>query len=159
MSLSSENARPSVARGMGHFLALPKRMRHVLLLLIALIASCAPTEVRFGDATDDLRPYVEEFAILYGRDIVGVTYDWGEYDDRCAQCLRANGELIITVDRSRWDDLCEAQKIAKVFHELGHCLLNRDHVDTDSYMFPRLLMCDYYEENREALDQELFSVL
>lgn len=44
----------------------------------------------------------------------------------------------IYIDQTAWRSLSEGGKEALIFHELGHCVLNRDHKDTKTWMlFPR----------------------
>jgi hypothetical protein len=46
-----------------------------------------------------------------------------------------------------------------VYHELGHCLLNYDHVETDitDIMFPNLINSVYYRENRDEILDNFFT--
>jgi hypothetical protein len=37
---------------------------------------------------------------------------------------------VITIERRYWDAASEPEKMALMFHELGHCLLRRPHLDT-----------------------------
>jgi hypothetical protein len=50
-----------------------------------------------------------------------------------------------------------------LFHELGHCVLNRKHcdlvvnLDPISLMHPKMLKSEYYKNNRDELIEELFN--
>lgn len=45
-----------------------------------------------------------------------------------AQCKTSSGGTpTVEVDASKWGGLGNCQKYALIYHELGHCLLNREH--------------------------------
>jgi len=52
----------------------------------------------------------------------------------------------ITVDKRAWAELSDAQKRWTIFHELGHCELGLDHVET----FPPSIMNSVVPVNPEA---------
>lgn len=85
------------------------------------------------------------------------------------QCVRSEEESNqIHVDRSYWeeDTTSDLEKEFVVFHELGHCILNRDHInnpDSDGVCLSIMYngnssACNlvYTEANREELIDELF---
>jgi len=85
------------------------------------------------------------------------------------QCVREEDDPNqIHLDRTYWEDenTTDLQKEFVVFHELGHCILNRDHINTAdnngvcvSVMYNgNSSMCNlsYTEDNREELLDELF---
>jgi hypothetical protein len=69
----------------------------------------------------------------------------------------------IRINKEQWNRLGETARRILLFHELGHCVLNRDH-RTDlrsdqspaSIMFPSLLRSSTYENSRDYYWQELF---
>lgn len=73
----------------------------------------------------------------------------------------------VIVDKAAWDNYEEGTRQSLIDHELGHCLLERNHrhaFETDgtnkspiSIMFPSVLPHKYYVNNRKALLDELFS--
>ena len=63
----------------------------------------------------------------------------------------------VVVPPNNWEALSPTQKEITIFHELGHCLLNKDHTnDDDSVMSPFIISARLYSENRAALLDELF---
>lgn len=49
------------------------------------------------------------------------------------QCTRREGELNrVAVDRNYWRNLSTLDKEFLVFHELGHCVLNREHIEDEN---------------------------
>ncbi len=133
-------------------------MRYLLLLTVILIGCQQRVAYRAADADALIRPYVEDFVTLYGTEITEVIYEFRQLEDRAAQCLQTDGLQVVSVDPDVWETICPAQKRALVFHELGHCVLGRSHTDPEvlSYMYARLLSCEWYEEHQEAMDVELF---
>lgn len=109
---------------------------------------------------EEFKPYVDEFYERHGSQDYYLIVHFGELDTGVASCdVYENGQLLITVKEELWITFCEAQKRALIFHEMGHCILDRDHVDyeTLSYMVPSVMSCTYYTQNQEELDRELFS--
>jgi hypothetical protein len=80
------------------------------------------------------------------------------------KCTRWSiGERQIEIDQAYWQDptTTENEKISLIFHELGHCDLNRNHDESlrqDGY--PKSLMCPYnlsfFDEESEYYYAELF---
>jgi len=77
----------------------------------------------------------------------------------------SDGSKQIVIDQSFWNSASELEREYVVFHELGHCLLGRDHDDTkDSSGKCISIMqsgdggCDgiYNSQNRNSLLNELF---
>jgi hypothetical protein len=60
--------------------------------------------------------------------------------------------------RSYWNSSSKTIKELLMFHELGHCFLNYDHVTSNSndIMFPTLIDPTYYRENRDAVLDKFF---
>lgn len=68
-------------------------------------------------------------------------------------CYMGSGKIEID---PRWRDFKYMERIALMFHELGHCVLGRDHTEEFSIMQPGLLQSDVMLDNEEALMAELF---
>lgn len=135
-----------------------------LIILLVLVATGCSQSVDFVDIDPVLRPYHTEFTQLFaeaypGLEPISVGIQFTELTDETAQCRIQGRSQVIYVDRSDWDGLCEAQRRAVIFHELGHCALYRDHTDEPmSYMYPSVLYCAFYERNQTELDRELFAL-
>jgi hypothetical protein len=82
------------------------------------------------------------------------------------QCTFRNGEQdVVEIDRFNWKTFDETKKEFVVFHELGHCILKRGHldaVDSDgnclSVMHSSVDLCkfDFTGVNRDLYLDELF---
>lgn len=103
------------------------------------ITNATGREPRFDRVDPQFAPYVAEFNKACGVP-VGITIPMG-----FAKLGNAAGECIewrvgtrdyeeIAIDPRSWEQMNEAQRWMLVAHELGHCLLNRNH--DDSYIRP-----------------------
>lgn len=83
------------------------------------------------------------------------------------QCTRRENERnMVTVDRSYWRTISPLDKEFLVFHELGHCALNRDHLEEekpDGWCLSIMgsgIRCqtNYNQQTRESYLDELFGL-
>lgn len=118
-----------------------------LILILSLIASaCGPVPKsldkqfliytqRFYSHTNIIPDVPIKFANL--GDYAGVCY------------VYSTGEREIEIDTFFWNESSDLAKEELIFHELGHCVLNRDHdstlVKTDDYEYkiPNSIMYPY----------------
>lgn len=140
-------------------------MRYIIIVF--LFVSCG-TSIQRG-SNKELLSYVQRFEEVTGvkgqitinfstlpDQILGVCY---KYDD---------GKRDVEIDLSYWKEIDDLTKEEIVFHELGHCVLNRDHdetlIETSKYSqrIPNSIMYPYafgytmfYEEFREHYINEL----
>lgn len=79
-----------------------------------------------------------------------------------------DGNKAVVIEEAYWNRASYLQKEFLVFHELGHCILGRDHLDEanangscSSIMNSGSANCDfdYNEKTREDLFEELFTNL
>lgn len=116
-------------------------MKRLPIVLLALVLSCdesrlVPTTYRIDN---ELLPYVEVFfaeAISRGVEVrkENLILEFGAATDEiCGQCYdpKNGGQrtIIILHNASCWQDASTQNREALVFHELGHCLLGRNHRD------------------------------
>lgn len=69
----------------------------------------------------------------------------------------------IIIEKETWNTYAEGSRQSLIDHELGHCLLERQHRpflaegnNPVSIMFPKVLPSEYYEKNKGRLYPELF---
>ncbi len=88
-----------------------------------------------------------------------------------AICTTGSEVPTIVVDQQWWENklpsLTESKSVAEeiLFHELGHCLLNRKHLDgtapgkeiPGSIMYPKYIPGKIYAENKQEYYRELFT--
>lgn len=119
-----------------------------------------------------LVPMVAKFQKRYGKPIGNIPVQIRELsDNRAGTCrLWYDGRREIIVSEQFYNDTLDDPYLleATVFHELGHCVLNRDHDwgktdTTDSTIYKSLMYpyvfstSDIYEANYEYYHDELFS--
>jgi hypothetical protein len=152
-----------------------KKLLIILVLSISWI-SCSDDTDGYAFIDTRLRPFLDSFA-LEGS-LRGVEIDWNtnvlvavieDIPDagvagQCAKNIDRLNEL--TIDRVFWNISTDMEKEFVIFHELGHCVLERGHLDIKddngnclSIMQSGLGNCErvYNEQNRTVLLDELFS--
>lgn len=146
----------------------------VLFLFIGMCAlGCGAGDEDKGD------PLFDEFILSFrsegferGRLINAESLDviiyFGELDSasKKAECRRfSSNRNEIVIDRSYWGQVDRLEREYIIFHEFGHCILNRDHLDDRdgneecvSIMQSGQNLCIkiYTLENRARLLDELF---
>lgn len=132
-------------------------MRYSIFLIAILIAACAPKPFKGNTPSDEIAPYVDAFFEAWGQPSPEVAYNMIPLENKAAECVwNDRGVRIINIDPDAWEAFCPYQQKALVWHELGHCVLNRAHTDEESYMRPNVDSCQYIEANELALDEEMF---
>ncbi len=145
------------------------------LLSIFLILSCASDENE-NAIDEELVPYFDRFIAeaeerdiivdLESKNIKAVlsTIINSNVLGKCV--MQTNGENLIIIDDNNWDSWTELDREFVIFHELGHCYLDRGHYDAiDSTGMCVSMMngtaqgCEgqYNELTREAYIDELFN--
>ena len=135
------------------------------------------TESSFEVSIDEeLAPYFEAFREAAASRGVSVDYETLQIHGRIeniperdilGQCrVNSNSPDVIAIDEGYWESSDEMEREFIVFHELGHCALGRDHLDTRnlngtcvSIMHSGSGRCRliYREGTREEYLDELFS--
>lgn len=133
------------------------------LVIILLLCGCSESiQNPPGVITDDFKPFVAEFRQYYiGPWPPNLSIRYGEPITRYSHCDTNESfysEKIILIRFSMWMGMEHEQKVATMFHELAHCVLNRDEHSTNqlSYMFPDLRTEKFYNDNKQILIEELF---
>lgn len=141
----------------------------LLLLIFVLTNACEKQEFRQVDYR--LKPYFERFqeeASIrdFNLDFEDIEGKIAELDGVGGQCVH-NTEFpdVVLIDEIFWTQADDIDREFIVFHELGHCILNRTHLDTKnadntckSLMHSGISGCRfiYDDENREEYLDELF---
>jgi len=117
-----------------------------LSLLFTLI-SCAITKPSPNHSPEDFQSYIARFEALWGNKVSGVDISIGTiYNENLSVSTKAAGVCIRTIrpviifNVLMWDMFSDFYKEMLVFHELGHCVLNRNHPDQyEVYQVPNFL--------------------
>lgn len=151
-------------------------MRIILILITILnVVACANSHSDTLSIESEFNPYVARFVSLSQktRNPVTISDLSVVFSDKLdtyilGQCLRqTNRTPIIMINSKLWPTLSQPSKEMLIFHELGHCRLNRDHDDSlvisqDQYSVHKSIMSTYalegffYARNYESLITELF---
>lgn len=147
------------------------------ILLATLLVSCGPQKVLYYPK--ELHPYIQKFEAAHlkytNKELtidnltIEIVDDINEPEHPYAIgfCIRqidpktnnTVGTPYIKLKKNVWGVLYPIEREALVFHELGHCILNRPHVeDVESLMNPSINFGDY-ELDRNYYLKELFNEL
>jgi hypothetical protein len=149
---------------------------YIFLFLVScgmepVISPILPEHNKFSTETAELKSYVSMFerdSVIYGegviiKDLVVRFGDVGAPRNgsvTLAKCYRTTDKAPeVVVGIKQWRNLSNTGKMLLVYHELGHCVLNRLHInreDTISIMNPTLMPEKVYKENKEESLRELF---
>ena len=105
-----------------------------IVYIIAGLSGCQDKELLYS-APPELNAYVQIFleeAAHRGKHIdlyaEGLVVNFGTLSrGKAGRCRPNDFPKQITIDSSQWEKLDAPQREVLVFHELGHCILNRDH--------------------------------
>jgi hypothetical protein len=120
-------------------------MKYILILVI--LSACGQLPQRSTDK--DFIPYVERFVVATGI-IPDISISFNALSGYVGVCkIYNNGQRRIEIDREYWDNSGDLVKEELLFHELGHCILNRKHDETMTthsdyrHRFPNSIMYPY----------------
>lgn len=148
----------------------------ILSFFLVFFQNCArPFDVE-GNPTSPITstdpefiPYIQDFEYYYGQD-VSIPIGFGDEKEGIAGTCHYrwdHGRIVgdfIMVDRGYWPKMTFIQQKNLIFHELGHCVLGRDHVPWNngvmacpsSFMY-EAVMSDYcLQTNWDLYIKEMF---
>lgn len=101
-----------------------------LSLLALLVSSCGRPPIRIVDA--ELQEYVSRFEQIGRFQIGDLEAQFGEIKEEnvvglCETDDDAQTPPKITISKEYWEGIIDVQREELLFHELGHCILNREH--------------------------------
>ena len=115
-------------------------MKNVILLLFMLLfIACGkePQEIqRYTGIAEEFTEIIEEFDDLgyqeLGNDYTNISFpvnfgDSGAFHGVCNTYNNGTREVII--DKAWWDKASKRTRRGLLFHEFGHCKLNKSHID------------------------------
>ena len=154
-----------------------KRNKTLLFSALLLLAACArfndPRSIKGIDPT--FTPYIDMYKTLKGKRIRSFSMGFKQLPSpTVGQCTTwSSGYRQIAIDPTYWSSIerDERSKIGLIFHELGHCDLNRDHLNIEEFydgvhlhehvpislMYKYNFFSDRYEELEDYYYEELFS--
>ena len=141
------------------------------LWIIILALGCVACGRQPSRDLGEFAGYVEKFesvSIAQGRPVrvEDLKMKFAQMDRPTEQAvciLQTDEQPQINVNKAAWDRMTETERQSVIFHELGHCVLLRKHVnalDSDndpiSLMNPYALDPTVYEAKMDHYHQELF---
>lgn len=104
--------------------------RALIPLLLIFLTACGPGFRVAKHTAPEFVPYIALFTEYYGVEVKIPLYFnklEGVYVGVCRKW--SDGYREIEIDPDAWDRFSENKRINLIFHELGHCVLNRKHVN------------------------------
>ncbi len=112
-----------------------------LLLLLAILSCKSSSQIepepKQYNVPTDVEPFVQSFREIAQQrgqaipaDNLIITFGDPPSQNTCGQCNRDAGKtprITLKIDDFCWKNASQQEREALVFHELGHCWLNRDH--------------------------------
>lgn len=143
-------------------------MRWHLSVLLALVATGCGTKTYHVDP--QIQPYIDRFVKTSNEVGAPVVVDnlvasigTTAKTDYAGQCVIGNGTPTMTLNSIYWPTFDDALREELVFHELGHCVLNRLHNnDVDargipvSIMYGQMQVEGIYSDHRADWFVEMF---
>lgn len=167
-----------------------ERMRNISAIIgLLMLSGCSHGEQQGKPLVCDpsLAPYVQSFqadslaTAGHPSNVNNLTIGFSAprellNENKAAVCEKfQDGHKAIRIDPTWWSYQTETSKQSAIYHELGHCVLNRDHKSDRTYRFGSwtpeggnntvyvsvmnmysLVDGIYYPENRQAYMNELF---
>jgi len=149
-------------------------MKNILAILILMSLIACTTEYGY-EVDPEVQPFFDSFeeeAALRGLTVdlessgIGATIDFIRDNSTVGQCQNSDeGNRRVFIDKAFWNEYDFYGKEFIVYHELGHCYLNRGHDNAvisgnicESIMQSGISGCDdaYGAATREAYLDELF---
>lgn len=120
----------------------------------------------------DFLPYISFFEFLYGKKIENVSISFTSFSPESTLGICESYEHApfnfdfksIKIDRQYWEESSEYGKEILLFHELGHCVLNRDHF-TDvltirkNHTIHASIMNPYIIDERDYIENRTFYLI
>lgn len=144
----------------------------LILNMSGLFMACNNDEKKQFSVGEEFISYVERFeqyAATEGHpltiDNLIVEFGAMENPQQRGICeFQGEGTPKIIIDEANWRKMKEGKKEALMLHELGHCILHRDHVDAKSeggipvsLMSPYTISAEIYYAYHKEFVSELFS--
>ena len=118
----------------------------IISVLLGMFQSCGPmgdfvpAHTKNNTVTNpEFQPYINEFECYSGLSTRNVPISFADLSGNTAgvcHYFRVGAGPIrwgwIEIDEPYWKTISEQQRINLIFHELGHCVLGRDHVLSNS---------------------------
>jgi len=125
-----------------------------VLFLVTFLSAC-------GHRTVDVsfQPYVADFnadAVRLGHskkaDSLSIVFGKMDVAETCGQCH----DGMITINKDCWDVQTDTERKITLYHEFGHCVLGKSHVETEDIMYPTRMNAVVFEGNADHYLERFF---
>ena len=107
-------------------------MKRIFTMLLLLLISCGSETTLKTD--DVFEQYKQRFTIDTKLDASHISIIFGEMDAKWyALCYYDSDGNYIHINKTPWETLSDIRREILIYHELGHCLLGKDHYDVDIF--------------------------
>lgn len=143
-------------------------MKRLLILCLFLTACADKKETLYQGIDPEFQEFVDEFqvdSIQQGKPVtVYIPINFHEMDGFAGKC---KNKAEILIDPDDWESRSVHQQKALIYHELGHCVLGRDHYNETvsdglfgrpvSIMTEHLGLVDFNSSHFDSYIEELFN--
>ena len=123
-----------------------KKINAIGLLALSLSSACAPdhpSTLKKGDIDSAFLPLISSFEDMYGGPVVGIDIVFAAQESPTIGMCKVwdyttYKKKVIEIDPEYWhnDRTSDYARTGLMYHELGHCLLDRDHTEDKFYYTP-----------------------
>lgn len=148
-------------------------MKKIIIIVSLLLNACGEWDaMTYQDP--EFSSYIVEFEKLSHYDTRKIRFEFSDESDEsvknelgsCQKELLGGKPVgVIKIRRGRWKEASQDSREQLIFHEIGHCLLNRSHSDSlvrrGRYVMPKSIMSasrisdEVYKANRDYYVSEL----
>lgn len=121
-----------------------------IVLFVMLLSACAPIESSLIKTNGAIDEYVHRFERDTGKSAAGIPFFFTKEKTYLGACVTfSDGKRYIELEVTNWEKSDDIEREELVYHELGHCALNRDHDNQlvynplVSYRIPNSVMYPY----------------
>lgn len=116
-------------------------MKSLLLISVLTLSACGTYQER--TVAPEFKPYVDQFlemadaaGVSVSLDYLKISFEEFPADDRRGGQCDVRRFPTISINKRAWDTKSEGQKMIIIAHELGHCILGREHVNQGIQVAP-----------------------
>lgn len=133
-----------------------KRVLYIILASLVLVGCGHDAPKVDGEFQSVVSEFNTDAAKFHAHDATDISIQFGATDGStvCAQC--SGDHKSITVRQDCWAHGDATTHKIMLYHELGHCALGLQHVDTADIMFPSRISEDLFNTAPDGFIEHLF---
>lgn len=134
-------------------------IKYIMVLILLVSCGSAPPPSKDNDAVqEEFKPYYSEFIDdlnLRNRRVsysgIAIKFDKMKSSNNVGECHYSYPKHTVKINRTFWDVSSNTTKKIIIYHELGHCMLYKEHSEKlnsinqpVSIMYPRVLYASVF---------------